>query len=38
MANLTSTIVIQHNLKLIEMLLYRLEFINKFNIFYEKIF
>lgn len=38
MANLTSTIVIQHNLELIEMLLYRLEFISKFNIFYEKIF
>ena len=38
MASLTSTIVIQHNLELIEMLLYRLEFISKFNIFYEKIF
>ena len=38
MANLTSTIVIQHNLELIEMLLYTLGFISKFNIFLWKDF
>jgi len=38
MANLTSTIVIQHNLELIEMLLYRLGFISTFNIFLWKDF